>query len=270
MKKLLQSCLVIILSCGLFTSCKKDKGDPPALPPYESMMIDFSNFTSQKKSFDLSAPGKGTETSTWQFAANVAGIWNTLISYYGEVPLAAYEPAIDFNPGYVSENLWEWAYDFTIGQNAFKSKLQGKISTNSVEWKMYITYQGTGGYTDFLWVEGTSKADGSGGQWIFKESPQSAVPIFQIDWTKSGDQVTSVKYTYVKDDTNKDSYINYILQTTSNFDVGYNIHFADGTYSDSDIEWNIATRDGRLKCYDYLLDESWYCWDTNKINKLCD
>jgi hypothetical protein len=270
MKRLLKFCFAIILFFGLSANCKKDKGDPPVLPPYESMVIDFSNFTSQKKSFDVTTPGKGTETSTWQFAASLAGIWNTLISSNTEVPLAAYEPAINYDPGYVSENLWEWSYDFNIGQNAFKARLQGKISTNTVNWKMYITYEGTGGYTDFLWLEGSSKADGSGGQWIFKQSPQSDVPIFQTDWTKSGDQVTSVKYTYVKDDTNKDSYINYLLETTSNFDNGFNIHFSDGTYSDSDIEWNVATRDGRLKCYDYLHDDSWYCWDTNKINKSCD
>ena len=39
--------------------------------------------------------------------------------------------------------------------------------------------------------------------------PSLAVQLFQTDWTKSGDEVTSVKYTYVKNDTNKDSYINY-------------------------------------------------------------
>jgi hypothetical protein len=270
MKRLLLIILIISLPSCYFISCKKDKGDPPLLPPYESMVIDFSNFTSQKKSYDAAARGKGTESSTWEFAASVAGEWNTLISSYIEVPLAAFEAAINFKPEYVSENLWEWSYDFSQGLNAYKANLQGKISTNSDSWKMYITFEGTGGYNEFLWIEGSSKTDGSGGQWIFKESVQSPAPLFQTDWTKSGDEVTSVKYTYLKNDTNKDSFINYLIFPGGSFDASYNIHFSNGLYSDSDIEWNITTRDGRLKCIDYSQDENWYCWDTNKLNKECD
>jgi hypothetical protein len=270
MKRLFLITLIISLPVCYFISCKKDKGEPPVLPPYESMVIDFSNFTAQKKSGDMTSAGKGTENSTWEFAATVANAWSTLIFPTLEVPLAAFEAAINFKPEYVSENLWQWSYDFNQGINAYKAKLQGNISTSSVTWKMYITYEGTGGYNEFLWIEGTSNTDGSGGQWIFKQSVQSAVPIFQTDWNKSGDQVTSVKYTYVKNDTNKGSFINYLLQTTGAFDCGYNIHFSNAMYSDSDIEWNISTFDGRLKCVDYLQDDNWYCWDTNKINKICD
>jgi hypothetical protein len=270
MKRLLLFTLMISLSGCFFFSCKKDKGDPPLLPPYESMVIDFGNFTSRKKSSDTQPAGKGTESSTWEFAAAVAGVWNTLISSNIEVPLASYEAAIKYKAVYVSENLWQWSYDFNQGSNTYKAILKGKISTSTVTWKMYITYEGTGGYTEFLWIEGSSKTDGSGGQWIFKQSVQSAVPIFQTDWTKSGDEVTSVKYTYVKNDTSKDSFINYILNSSGAFDSGYNIHFTNGLYSDADIEWNVTTMDGRLKCVDYLQDENWYCWDTNKINKVCD
>ena len=270
MRNLLSITMIIILEAGLLISCKKDKGDPPVLPPFESMVIDFGNFTSLKKSLTTYPAGKGTENSTWEFAASVAGVWNTLLSSNIEVPLAAYEAAINYKAVYLSENLWQWSYDFNQGSNTYKAKLKGKISTNSVTWKMYITYEGTSGYKEFLWIEGTSKTDGSGGQWIFKQSFQSAVPLFQTDWTKSGDEVTSVKYTYVKDDTNKDSYINYLLNSSGTFDSGYNIHFSNDLYSDADIEWNVTTMDGRLKCVDYLQDENWYCWDTNKINKVCD
>ena len=270
MKKHFQLISIVILSAGLVTGCKKDKGDPPLLPPFASMVIDFSNFTSQKKSAESVTGIKGTESSTWEFAAGVAGVWNTLISSSITVPLAAYSAAAGNNPAYVSDKLWQWSYSFSSGQDSYSAKLQGNITTNSVTWKLMITKEGTGGYNDFAWIEGTSQTDGSGGQWNFKESPQSDIALFQTDWTKSGDQVISVKYTYEKNDDSKNSYINFLTQTTSNFDLSYNIHFSNGLYSDADIEWNIATRDGRLKCLDYLQDENWYCWDTNKINKLCD
>lgn len=270
MKKPLLIPVIIFLSTGLLISCKKDKGDPPVLPPYGSMVIDFSNFTSLKKSANLTTFDKGTESSTWEFAAGVAGVWNTLIYSNITIPLAGFEASVNYKASYVSENLWQWNYDFNSGSNAYKAKLQGKISTNSVTWKMYITLDGTGGYKEYLWIEGTSRNDGSGGQWIFKQSPQADVQLFQTNWTKSGDEVSTVKYTYLKNDTNKDSYIIYSLVTSTSFDASYNIHFANGMYSDADIEWNITTRDGRLKCLDYLQDQNWYCWDTNKINKICD
>jgi len=270
MKRFFLITLIISLSAFCFISCKKDKGDPPVLPPYASMVIDFSNFTSKKKSADLTATGKGSESTTWEFAASVAGVWSSLLSANIEVPLAAFEAAINYKPEYVSENLWQWSYDFNQGLNAYKAKLQGKVSTSTVTWKMYITYEGSGGYKDFPWIEGTSKTDGSGGQWQFSESPQSTAKMFQDDWTKSGDEVTSVKYTYIKNDTYKDSYIIYSTITSGSFDSGYNIHFSTGEPSDTDIEWNVTTFDGRLKCVDYLGDDNWYCWDTNKINKVCD
>ena len=258
--------MLLMIPCG----CKKDKGEAPILPPYESMVIDFSNFSLDKRSGSLPVDFKGTESSTWEFAAGIAGIWNSLLSSNLEIPLAAYEAAAGNSAAWVSENLWQWSYTFTAGSDTYKVKLQGKTSTGSTTWKMYITLEGTGGYTDYLWADGTSKTDGTGGQWKFRQGPSSDVLMFQDDWTKDGDEITTVVYTYLKNDTNKDSYINYHNPGTDGFDSGYTIHFASGVYSDSVIEWNISTRDGRLKCADYLQDDNWYCWDTNKINKLCE
>jgi len=269
MKKLLLLALIIILPVNYFSSCKKDKGEPPIIPPYETMVIDFSNFTTMKKSADLAPAGKGTENSTWEFAASVSGVWSSLIASNLEIPLASFESAVNNDAAYLSDNLWQWSYNFIVDGTTYKARLTGQTSTSQVIWKMYITKDISGGFTDFLWVEGTSNTDGSDGQWIFKQSPQSPATMFQTDWTKSGTFISSVKYSYLKPDTYKDSYITYGL-TTGTFDASYNIHFSNGLYSDSDIEWNTTTRNGRLKCTDYLQDENWYCWDSNKINVFCE
>src|SRR5450759_5440518 len=92
MKKILSLVLILILSTGFFTSCKKDKGEPPVLPPQESMTIDFSNFATQKKSADLISDQKGTENSNWEFAATVAGVWNLLITTTLAVPVTSFKP----------------------------------------------------------------------------------------------------------------------------------------------------------------------------------
>ncbi len=268
MKKSILLGIIIMFSASFLTDCKKSKGEPPVLPPYGSMIIDFSNFTSQKKSAPVAPFIKGTESSTWEFAAAVSGVWNSLISTNLEVPVSSFQNTVENNPAFVSENLWQWSYDFTITGVTYKARLTGQITTTLNLWKMYITLEGTGGYSDFLWVEGTSLPDASAGQWIFNESPLAPLPMFQTDWTKSGDLITSVKYTYIKNDTYKDSYITS-AGISGTYDSSFNIHFANGLYSDSDIEWDSSTRNGRLKSVDYLQDENWHCWDSNKINTIC-
>jgi hypothetical protein len=268
MKRLILAFLICAFPMFLLNDCKKDKGDPPSLPPFETMVVDFSNFTSLKKSGPADVSVKGTESSTWQFAANIVTIWNTLITDNTTIPMDAYQAALTGKPAFVSENLWQWSYNFVSGADNYSAKLTGKISSASVTWKLMISSEGTS-FKNFIWLEGTSKTDGSQGQWKFHQSPSTDVQIFQTDWSKSGDEVTAVLYTYSKNDTFKNSYINYHL-STSGFDAGYLIHFSDGSYSDSEIEWNFTTRDGRLNCVDYLQDNSWYCWDTNKINKICE
>ncbi len=128
------------------------------LPPSESMIIDFSNFTANKKSADL----KGTETSAWEFAAAVSGVWSSLITKNLEIPITAYRFAKDYEPLYLGDSTWQWNYNFTVNTSSYKARLIGKTRTNDVYWEMYITQEGTGGFADFLWFKGTSGTDGIG------------------------------------------------------------------------------------------------------------
>jgi hypothetical protein len=40
-------------------------------------------------------------------------------------------------------------------------------------------------------------------------------------------------------------------------------------FSDISVEWNSTTHEGHVKSEDYLGDSNWYCWDSNKINTVC-
>jgi hypothetical protein len=264
--------LVLILSAVIYSGCKKDKGDPPALPPQESMTIDFSNFEIQKKSEESVSGQKGTENSNWDFAAGVAGVWKLIINTTLIVPVTSFKLATDQVPVYISEKNWQWSYNLTVASVTYKARLTGEIRASDVAWKMYIAREGTGSYSEFVWFEGTSKLDGTGGQWILNQSSQSPTPILQIDWSKTGNSVGAIKYTYVKNaDAFKTSYIEFGL-TTGSLDAYYTIHYYNSStikFSDVNVEWNTATHNGRVKCLDYLGDTSWHCWDSNKINVTC-
>jgi hypothetical protein len=270
MKKLLSVMLIIILFMGFNSRCKKeDKGVAPELPPQESMSIDFSNFTSKKKGADQIYVQKGVETSNWDFAATVVVVWESIINTALVVPVTTFKLATGKVPVFVSSNTWQWSYTATIAGVVYDAKLTGQITASDVLWEMRMTQEGAGGFTDFIWFNGTSKLDGTGGQWILFQSPASPVAMLQIDWTKTGGSIGTIKYTYVKSDSFKNSYIEYGL-TTNPLNAYYTINYFNSVkFSDVNIEWSTATSNGRVKSIDYMGDSNWYCWDENKINITC-
>ena len=269
MKKIISPLLVLFVAIGIFYGCKKDKGDPPVLPPAESMTIDFSNFASNKKSLEQLPSAKGTENSNWEYAATVAGVWKLIINLTLAVPVTAFRDAADQTPEYLSEKTWQWSYSVTYANTLYKARLTGQIRSSDVMWKMFITREGTGGFDEFLWFEGTSKNDGTGGQWILNQEPEAAITLLQIDWAKTSSSVGNIKYTYLKNDTFKNSYIEYGL-TDKALNAFYNIHYFNSVkFSDVNVEWNTTTHNGHVKSADYLGDDNWYCWDSNKINTIC-
>lgn len=280
MKKFLSFFLAVVFALGIDSGCKKDKGDPPALPPAESMVIDFSNFVSQKKSVASIDEIKGVENSTWEFAALVAGYWRTLLNVTLAVPVASFVLATQNSPAYISEKTWQWSFNTSVTVNqsssTYKARLTGQITATDVLWKMYVSKEGTDAFPEFLWFEGTSKPDASSGQWTLYHSPQFAEKVLQIDWTKSGSSVGSVKYTYVREQNNsrqtdpfRDSFIEY-GRTNDPLNSFYNIHYFNGiAFSDVRVEWNSASREGRARSQSYFGTNNWYCWNSNFINVTC-
>ncbi len=271
MKKLLALTLLLVLTASILSTCKKDNGKAPVLPPLESLTIDFTNFATLKKSANTIADTKGTNNSNWEFAATVAGIWKGILTTTLAVPVSAFKLAIDQDPVFLSNKTWQWSYSVSAVGITYKARLTGQLSGTDVLWKMYVTREGTGGFTEFVWFSGTSKVDGSGGQWILNESAAVPEAFLQIDWTKTDATVGSVKYTFVKNnDAHKGGYIEYGL-TSGALNAFYNIHyFNEVKFSDVNVEWNTTTFNGRVKSLDYLTPPgTWFCWDSNKVNTTC-
>lgn len=269
MKKLLFFALILFLPTGIFPGCKKDKGNPPVLPPQESMTIDFSNFSTGKKSGDIVFGQKGIDDINFQFAALVIKAWNDRISLGLLVPVAAFKLAADQNPAYLDTKTWQWSYNVTVAGVVYKARLTGQTGATDIVWKMYITNTASGGFTDFLWFEGTSKSDGTGGQWTIYQSGTSLAVLLKIDWTKTGTSIGTVKYTYMKNgDAFNTSTIEYGTMTGL-LNAYYNVHYFNSVeFSDVNIEWSTSIHNGRVKCPQFLLGD-WYCWNASKLNDVC-
>ena len=279
MKKSLWFFLLVIISTGFIAGCKKkDKGSPPELPPTESMIMDFSNFIPVTKSSSSSI--KGVENSTWEFASLYAGYWNTLINTTLAAPTAAFAQARQNSPSFIDENLWQWSFNTNVTINnisaTYKSRLTGQKTATDIQWKMYISKEGTGAFPEFLWFEGTSETDGTGGQWTLNHSYQHQEDVLLIDWIKTSTTVSSVKYSYIRDkndsgqtDPLKGSFIEY-GRTTDPFDSYFNIHYYNGiSFIDLRIEWKSSSNDGRVRSLSYFGSNNWYCWNSNYQNIVC-
>jgi len=268
MKKVLTLLLLAVFMATLLTGCKKKKGDPPVMPPEESFVIDFSNFEAGK-SADFSSFNKGVENSNWEFSVLVTGYFRILTAVTLIVPIAAFDVAVDQTPVWLEEKTWQWSYSVTVASVTYKARLVGLIQTSDVLWKMYITKEGTGGFAEFLWFEGTSEIDGTGGSWTLNESSTVQQPLLKVDWTKTGTSVSSIKYTYQKTGSFKNSYIEY-GKTTGTYDSFYNINYYNGTaFADMDVEWSSTGLNGRVMCPLWFGDSSWHCWNSNLANIVC-
>ncbi|MCU0471806.1 MAG: hypothetical protein MUC93_00380 [Bacteroidales bacterium] len=276
MKKNFALSLLMIFIVSLFTGCKKDKGDPPVLPPIESMAIDFSNFEAGKKSADISLQ-KGDPDNNWKLVCGVANFWRNIIVTTLAVPVLSFKLAVDETPVYLDDKTWQWTYSTSYSAISYTARLTGQIRSSDVLWKMYITRTGVGGFSEFLWFQGTSKLDGTGGQWILNQSSADQVPILQIDWTRTGTTMGNVTYTYVKEkladgvtaNPFNSSFITY-GKTTSTLDAFYTIHYYYNTlFADFSVEWSTSARNGRVKSPGVFGDSVWHCWDINYYDVTC-
>lgn len=280
MRKTLLVLLVLSLGLSLNYGCRKDKGDPPVLPPAESLIIPFGDFVPQKKSSAEPAGTKGVENSSWEFAALVSGYWNTILNTTLAVPVSAYISATQAKPSYVSENLWLWSFNTSVTVNqtttVYKCRLSGEIRETDVEWKMHISGDGANAFPEFMWLEGTSEKDGSSGKWIIYHSPQYIEEALTVDWSKNGGEIGTVRYTYVRSlnssrlpDPFKGSTITF-GKANNALNQFYDIRYFNGiSFSEVRVEWNSASKEGRVRSASYFGNTNWYCWNSNLVNAVC-
>jgi hypothetical protein len=282
MKKTASVSLIIALIIVLFGGCTK-KDTPPSLPPANSMSIDFSNFLVAQKSANIEILSQNSPAATktnWTAAVTTAGFWNLLLTVNLVVPVASFKKAIDNTPVYIENKTWEWKFSVNVIGATYNARLTGQIQTSNVDWEMFISKDGVGAFSEFMWFSGTSALDGKSGQWILNHSQVFPDPLLQIDWALTGTDVGSIKYTYIRDlkdngttDLFKNSYIEYGLSSAA-LNAFYNVHYNISTtttdFKDVYIEWSTTNHNGHIKALHYFQDSNWHCWDGTGNDVTCN
>jgi len=283
-------CLIVLLSCACTNGNNVTirASTPPQIPPRESFVMDFNDFTTttdtavnHERPVKLVSFRKTTgenyastvyafgDRSNWNYAAFNVGFWNIFGVLGLAVPVASFIEAFKYSPIQQPDYSWVWKYNVPVLNSVFEAELHGKYIDNGVRWEMYISKQGE--YTGFLWYYGESDFPASKGFWILKNKPSNPSDLLRIDWYRNLAQKTNeIKYTnIVPGGSENGGYISYTFTTSSSFDSTY-IIFNKGQNQTTYIEWNSSTQAGRVKDSIHFSDDNWHCWDSQHINSHCE
>ncbi|MFZ9848672.1 MAG: hypothetical protein ACO3EE_11040 [Flavobacteriales bacterium] len=248
---------IVALAVGLMTtSCNKDK-DAPALPAATSMDFSSSSLTGSNK----------TEGIAYGYVTAGMYYWNSVIALNIAVPVASFKEAFNHEAKYSSKDKdYVWSYDVVVKGTKYTANLHGKVDGDEVAWKMLVSQQG--GFQNYEWYTGTSKLDGTSGQWkLNKGATSGTVNYLIIDWTNNSTNSThSTKFT-VSDanDTAYGNYINYYVNTDAEFNGHYDIYDA-AKKELTQVMWSTADRHGKV--IGPLGNSA--CWDSATNDVSCN
>jgi hypothetical protein len=257
---------LLIISITFFnTSCKKDKaGEKPDLPPQESLIMDFSDFDSRPDE-----KGKGTTYNNFVYSYLNVLFWNTISASTLAVPAVAYGHMLSQNARYVGDNVWEWVDYYTYNQTDYVATLTAaRLNNDQFSVEMVIAEEATP-ESGFKWFDGVVSYNHTSASWnLYRYNGGSPVKVIEVDWSKDYEEDTSsLTYTYVETGQEQTgSSINMGTDPSLDYNAWYTISLADETI---EIQWDRATKAGRVKNPDYFPDSNWNCWDANLADIDC-
>ncbi len=243
---------------------------PPEIPPLSTLKIDFEVFPTQaSKLIDGQAQLiDDVLRSDWIFSASVVAIWNTLLAATLTVPVAAYVESFNHQPELQSDGSWEWAYGFVAAELEHTARLQARLLDGDVEWKMLISQEDA--YTDVLLFSGLSNLVGTAGTWTLNTNIADLMPFIEVEWSRNASAgKLDITYTnIVPNGPENGGFIAASVGAEGLFESTYQV-FGKVQDNLTEIEWNPASKDGRVRDQDKFGDDEWHCWDESLLNIDC-
>jgi hypothetical protein len=238
------------------TSCDKEPVKyRPELPPAESLVMDFSDFSAQPE-------GKKSSTSShlnFMLSFTTLTYWNATAILATALPVAAYTHALSHTPEYLEDNIWEWSYEFSHNSMTYMATLTGK-KLNEEEFSLEMVISSASMPDEGLkWFDGVVRYDHTSAHWtLYKDGN---LEVLEIVWNKNIEtEEADLTYTYVEpEQAETGSYIMWSYLPGEVYDAAYTISMSQGM---TNIEWNLSTLEGRIKAPAYFEDENWHCWDS--------
>jgi hypothetical protein len=272
MKKLMNFRTFVSVSLSLALlfagiSCDREPTEErPDLPPVESLVMDFSDFSQQ--------PGgqKSTDATYENFLHAYLSVlfWNAATTVTLALPVTAYGYALQQDAVYLGDHTWEWAFDFPLGDAEYTATLTG-ARLNNEEFSMEMVIAPASAPEEGIkWFDGVVRYDHTHATWnLYKEG---SVKVIEAEWNKDFEtEEGDLTYTYVEEGHEQNgSYIMFQYMPGMVYDAAYTISLVERT---TYIEWNTETLEGRVKDTVRFEDSEWHCWagaDEGFADKVCE
>ena len=125
--------MFVVFIALLLSSCevKEDEQTPPEIPPYESMAIDFSNFSNDTKS----TINNSADSTSWNYftAAVTVGYWNIVLGVTLIVPVATFYECFNHKAEFLGDATWQWTYDVNVLGVPYTARMTGKVNADNID-----------------------------------------------------------------------------------------------------------------------------------------
>ncbi len=255
--------MVIVFSCTE-NDDGQQQGPEPVMPPESSMAPDMSMFD-----------GEGGETNrvntiqNWTYAAFNVGIYSGILYTHLIVPVRAFKATINQEAHFNADaGLWVWEKNFEVpSRGTFSVRLTAEVNGTDVNWTGYVSKSGA--FENFVWFDGTSKLNGESGNWNLYESPENPQVWLSNSWEidrEEGNGNTS--FTVEKEGNHQGSSITYSIENGADYDRKVLIHDVKVS-NEIDVQWNKASKFGRVKSEAKFQDEMYHCWGNQLQDTEC-
>jgi hypothetical protein len=243
-------------------------GVAPEIPPDSTFLMDFGDFSDNTAGFKSGTVQQMFPGSNWRWAAGNVAIWNILVSVTLAVPVAAFIESFNHDPVFEGNGRWLWSYDVqAVGAN-YSAQLSANVSADGVTWEMLISREGD--FTDIQWFTGMSDLDGMSGTWTLNRDPEVVEPFVLIEWNRDAAGAGDIRYTNIAEgDAGNGSSIYASNMEGAEWDATYEI-FNLELENETLIEWNRATKAGRVQDQAQFGDADWHCWSEALQNSDCE
>ncbi|RMG21903.1 MAG: hypothetical protein D6730_17460 [Bacteroidetes bacterium] len=271
--------IALLVFGALFQSCEQDvipgTNDQLVAPELPSAATYAMPTDALRQGDTTASQVHGATYRNWVHASLNLVVWHTAIALNGAVPFAAFAYALNQEPQYIGNGVFEWSYEYRaedLGGQTYHVSLTAEYVNNGEAVQWIMTVSEVGGFTEFEWYRGVVSRDETEAHFVLNHQPNNPEPFISIDYhgdPQTGDGV--VRYTNIRpSDDDRGGYIEYREDASADFNRAFDVKggLANPNYF-LQIQWNEPTHEGRVKNQHFFHDNNWHCWDQNLADTDC-
>ena len=257
--------LPLLLIFAILSSCAEELAPNPTVAPSIPPAALFAIPTDLLTQVSLHDTEEATQ-SYWLHAGLHVFAWHATIQHHTQLPLAALDAASSVQPKRSRSGAYEWTFVFhgpeKQGTKHYEMNLKASYESDSQE--IVWTLSEAGGRE---WLEGTTSRDASEGTFFVLPLDGSQNAVYRITFFQK-EKSRQIRYAHLSSSRlEKERYVEHQIRSENEYDQAFEIQ-GSPTHSGNllKVEWNSASKEGRVMDAAHFMDYAWHDWDERQID----